>query len=369
MSILKHIFSICFTALMTFMVVNSKAQIAGPLLSITDPHRGDATNRPLPPSVIINNQETEGYDFNALFTFDYLFLNPFTVPTNGTHELFLVFNAPTYIDYLRDNNNLVGLSHDPRVSISELIGSNTVKITLNANASFSGPDDVFSVSFRVKYLQPGTSITGIQTSALLTGQSNPSQNSFSFNIGVTPLPITLGAFHAIKLTNKTGKVYWETLKEENNKGFWVQKSKNGQNWIDWKYTESKAPGGESITPLQYELLDEHPHQGTNMYRLKTVALDGNISYSDVRHLVFDFPASNLIIYPNPSNDFISVQSDHPINNIVLLTSNGISVYQEELSTEPLTHIIKTDSYPSGNYIIQVQTSDGSITQNKLSIVH
>jgi len=60
------------------------------------------------------------------------------------------------------------------------------------------------------------------------------------------------------------------------------------------------------TPRGYDLMDYEPVLGENFYRLKVVNMDGTYYYSGVRRLQFIIDFSEVVVYPNPSNDNINI---------------------------------------------------------------
>ena len=79
-------------------------------------------------------------------------------------------------------------------------------------------------------------------------------------------------------------------------------------------------------------------------------------YSDILNSVPSVRPSPepVLLFPNPANNRVQVSSVLPVQNLVLLNSNGQQVaqtqWQRELSLEGLAR---------GVYLLQVHTADGS----------
>ena len=56
----------------------------------------------------------------------------------------------------------------------------------------------------------------------------------------------------------------------------------------------------------YNLMDYTPSVGENFYRLKIVNMDGSYFYSTVRRLKYEVDFSEVLVYPNPTNEKINI---------------------------------------------------------------
>lgn len=99
---------------------------------------------------------------------------------------------------------------------------------------------------------------------------------------------------------------WSTAMENNNKGFYVERSKDAQNFSNIGFV---AGTGNSTQIKQYTFRDisvKDMHATTTYYRLKQVDMDGKYSYSKVLALNL----KNLVqwrLYPNPVKDMAIVE--------------------------------------------------------------
>src|SRR4029078_10536313 len=98
-----------------------------------------------------------------------------------------------------------------------------------------------------------------------------------FTLNSTPLPVIYLYWRASK-QDDNAKLEWATTMEQNNKGFDVQRSMDGDSWN----TLTFVPGaGNSQTPQYYSYLDQHLQPGIYYYRLVQQDLDGHTSISKV----------------------------------------------------------------------------------------
>ncbi len=69
---------------------------------------------------------------------------------------------------------------------------------------------------------------------------------------------------------------------------------------------------------------------------------------------------NLLVYPNPAREQLSVQSDFPIQEISLWGILGNVVYRNNPNADQ--HIIQLGSLPEGNYILRAVTGQGTVVR-------
>ncbi len=92
------------------------------------------------------------------------------------------------------------------------------------------------------------------------------------------LPVELGEFTAQYRTTGVVDLSWETLSENNNAYFTVERSSDGGLFEELL----RVPGaGNSQDRLSYDAMDPHPLSGTSYYKLKQTDLNGLFTYSPV----------------------------------------------------------------------------------------
>lgn len=125
-----------------------------------------------------------------------------------------------------------------------------------------------------------------------------SPNNCNYSIG-SALPVELISFNAEVLSNRV-RLNWSTATETNNEGFYVERSVDTEHWEVLGF----VPGqGSTATTQNYQLIDDHPVNGINYYRLKQIDFDGQYEYSDVITASLNFSAS-IAIWPNPASTLI-----------------------------------------------------------------
>ena len=81
--------------------------------------------------------------------------------------------------------------------------------------------------------------------------------------------------------------------------------------------------------------------------------------------VIDNAAGNVVIYPNPAQDVLHIQSNVEINRIIIYNSVGNLIFVSSTSGQEFN--FNTRNWSSGLYIIQIQTINGII--NTKVLVH
>lgn len=113
------------------------------------------------------------------------------------------------------------------------------------------------------------------------------------------LPVTLSSFTARREGDMV-LLQWQTQTEENNMGYEIQRSINGGGFVTVGWVASRAPGGNSTSPLTYTYQDLNPARGISEYRLKQIDFDREARLSEIRAVRGIDQEAEIMIYPNPS---------------------------------------------------------------------
>jgi hypothetical protein len=192
------------------------------------------------------------------------------------------------------------------------------------------------------------------------------QNSFGIFTGTqgnnNPLPVT---YLSIDAKSTSGNVYldWKTASEQMNKGFYVERSVNGENF----YTIGFVKGnGNSSRVNTYQWIDLNAFElnGVNElhYRLRQVDIDGMESYSIIKSVGNKELLENSIsLYPNPFTELTTVQivSKEAIQaTIQIIDVNGRLISQQTRNLQVGEQTILLDDLQknqAGIYFIKVNT--------------
>lgn len=115
------------------------------------------------------------------------------------------------------------------------------------------------------------------------------------------LPVKMGAFTARMLDNSI-LLNWNTFTEENNSGFFIERSTDGLSFENIGFVPSKSVDGNSTVNLNYTYTDPQPVKGNVYYRLKQVDRDGKKSYSKIVGVGYNMPFVMVTgLFPNPTS--------------------------------------------------------------------
>ncbi len=183
------------------------------------------------------------------------------------------------------------------------------------------------------------------------------------------LDVNLINFNGKNQDNKNTLLSWATTGEINNDHFEVQRSISN---TDFKTIGTVKGNGTTTQMHNYTFTDFVPQEGGNFYRLKQVDVNGNVTYSSIVLVRFNF--TNISIYPNPAHDKIYIQNNENFSkkknvNVQLMDYTGKVLYRQEFKTNGVNII--TFNIPArvinGMYILLVTNADGDKQGEKIFI--
>lgn len=169
-----------------------------------------------------------------------------------------------------------------------------------------------------------------------------------------PLPIDLINFEA-----SAGKdaidLRWQTAKEENFKGFDLERSLDGIRFEKISFIPSRNISRGSVYPF----VDRDVTKGQYYYyRLKMLDRDGKAEYSGIRSAILPTSNVNVSIYPNPTNgnvnlDFVLEESANTLVDVYDMT--GKSILRKEVEARKDRNVISLDllDQPAGIYSVKI----------------
>jgi len=181
--------------------------------------------------------------------------------------------------------------------------------------------------------------------------------SYSYRTSVTPssgcasvLPIRIIYFNAILKADKKVKIEWDIANPEEAASFTIEKINSLNNWTELQTTDAQT------NLHHYEILDNTPSPGENIYRLRIKGKDNSVTYSIQKRVVLKFN-DHFSFYPNPARNKIMINGKLNAGTIIKLTditgreikkiiTNTSSVSFELLlpSIEPGIYFLRVDNY-------------------------
>jgi hypothetical protein len=186
--------------------------------------------------------------------------------------------------------------------------------------------------------------------------SNPVNLYFVFDSCTIALPVQLLEFNASQ-TNEGILLNWKTASEQNNKGFWIEASKDGIDFETIYYVEGKG-NSNRLNSYSFIVNDGSDYQ---YFRLKQEDFDGESTYSET--IIFENKSIKfrLEVYPNPFEDVISIKIQQAGRYIVLLTDllgNEITkTYYDVNDNYPSLKLNGLELLKSGVYFMQIKSEE------------
>ncbi len=202
------------------------------------------------------------------------------------------------------------------------------------------------------YMPPGK---GPKIVTFTNGQSFnvPDDTVITYKVCFDPLPLTLISFSAKIVDQSAVGLEWKTFSEVSINRFELEVSTDGLNWRKINEQDSKGKNNETYA---YVFIDNNPFKGLNYYRLKIVEENNAFSYSEIKRIVFEKEGPILEVYPNPTNDYLTIRLFGSEEFSVRLTN----MIGQEISVLPLIKNTSSEinfslsGFSEGVYVLEVK---------------
>lgn len=205
---------------------------------------------------------------------------------------------------------------------------------------------------------------GSVTGTVATGTGFTSFSPYGITSNIAVLPVTFTNFSGIRSGN-SNKLSWTTGSEQNNLGFEVQRSEDGQNYRVIGFVNTLAPGGSSSS-LTYQFSDANLSGKFQYYRLRQVDVNGQGKWSAVVRIKGEPTAALTIdgIAPNPVQNSLMASISSPVKKLVslqVMDMTGRLMKQLPATIQAGTNIIPMNlsSLSNGIYLLKVIYPDSN----------
>ncbi len=181
------------------------------------------------------------------------------------------------------------------------------------------------------------------------------------------LPVSIFNFGGT-IKNYQAYLNWSTAMENNDKGFYIERSKDARNFTSIGFV---AGAGNSSQIKHYFFTDANLKDinvNTTYYRLKQVDLDGKATYSEILPLSLETIASKLKLYPNPVKDGATIEmglnaASKVQLQIVAHDGKIVQAIDKGILSAGLQQIyINTNGLAKGSYIVHIKVGDKKYSQ-------
>ena len=186
-----------------------------------------------------------------------------------------------------------------------------------------------------------------------------SNNTGIFTTREFALPVHFGKINA-QLTNCKVQLSFETLTEEANDHFVIERSSNGTDWNQLSIAQGK---GNSNSSTIYNYTDLFPMQGSNYYRIKQVDVNNDQQFSKTLFVKNDCLAQWVQVYPNPAKDDLHIQlataDDKASISLYDMTGKQVPV---RINANGNDRALNISQLSNGNYLLKVNSLGKLFTQ-------
>ena len=256
----------------------------------------------------------------------------------------------------------------------------TDPVTLVYNVTVQGEATVNPVPLSVTF-QPGETLVAVPVTSVTAGTSlttvtvtmssvdNPGLGCSCTETEVSStlflcdqlllLPVTWLAFEAKNINDQREVLCeWITASEQNNDFFTVERSVDGQVWIE---LGTVAGSGNTSEPTNYQFIDRSPAPGVSYYRIRQTDYDGQFDYSETR-AVERRSSTPLEAFPNPGNGVFKLSGYH---------DGDLGVYDLSGRRVPFTLSMSGElrlvNPAAGSYIVELLRDNGEAERLRIVV--
>ncbi len=186
-------------------------------------------------------------------------------------------------------------------------------------------------------------------------------DDLSLSVSGGPLPVTFEGFVARKNADETVKLLWNVGHEVNVKGYYIESSTNGTNFINAGYVDAT---GSTVYSYDYN----SKFSQSMFFRIRNIDFDGKSKYSPVIRVNNTNPLnSDILVYPLPAKDLVTVQHGQASAKalITLVSTTGTIMQQVIAVPFSLQTQLNISRLPVGIYLIKYDDGKGNIQSAKL----
>jgi hypothetical protein len=169
--------------------------------------------------------------------------------------------------------------------------------------------------------------------------------ALSASVACSPLPITLLSFNGYA-TEATNILEWENSEEINVSHFEILKSADGHQFTSIAKINPSAS-------MKYSVVDEKPNAGNNFYKLKTVDIDGQYTYSSNVVYIYRTDDFSFTIAPNPTKEKVVIDTKNNTLKYEFILTNATGVVICRKKNVIGTKTIELKNQAKGIYFLNI----------------
>ena len=232
------------------------------------------------------------------------------------------------------------------------------------------PVGAFSATLIDNYLATSTALSLTDTNHI-TVLRTADPNSYSatrFYIvfqGTGVLPVTFTSIKAVRQNDKI-RVDWTVDNQVNISKYNVERSSDGTHFS----SIGVQTANNDITGT-YSFIDASPLNGDNFYRIKSIGIDGKISYSAIVKVRTEVGEQKLSVTPNPIiGEDINVTMENiaaGVYSVRIISTNGATILSKEIKHGggSQVHTINIPGLAPGIYYLELTQPDAKRLVHKI----
>jgi Concanavalin A-like lectin/glucanases superfamily/Protein of unknown function (DUF1573)/Secretion system C-terminal sorting domain len=243
--------------------------------------------------------------------------------------------------------------------------TNSGNTTLNiANVIISGAVDFTITTPPAATVAPGASTTfnvtftaasnGVKNATVTVSSDDADEAAYDFAVTASffTLPVDMKSFNVRKAGSQSN-LAWTTATETGNKGFEIQRSKDGNNW---KTIGFVAGAGTTTAEQKYSYGDAAPQKGRNYYRLKQLDIDNRAKFSEVRSATF--ADQYTLVFPVPAKDRVIVElKDQKLIGTQAVLSDLNGRVLQRINITQMQQPVSLNSLSAGVYLLRMDDGE------------
>jgi hypothetical protein len=182
----------------------------------------------------------------------------------------------------------------------------------------------------------------------MTQPGNIVFDNLSLSVAAGPLPVTFEGFVARENNDGSVKLLWNVGDEINVKGYFVESSTNGIDFVNSGYLKAE---GKSVYSLDYT----GNISQVMFFKIKNIDFDGKNSYTPIIKIYGNEQTKKSIqIYPSPANDLVTIQHSKASANTLITLYSPVGKLLQQVKVAPFTYQtqLNVNKLAKGVYVVK-----------------
>ncbi len=187
-------------------------------------------------------------------------------------------------------------------------------------------------------------------------------DDLALSVAAGPLPVTFQGFVARKNTDGSIKLLWNVAQEQNVKGYFVETSTNGSDFVNGGYVSAAQ---KSV--YTYDFIGKQ--SALMFFRIKNVDFDGkNTNSFIIKVFAKDQAGSAIHLYPMPASQQVTIEHAKASNNSSITLYSSVGQILQQVKAAPLTLQTQLDVSDLSKGVYIVKYNDGTSKEQTAMLI-